>query len=297
MTNQTSTSLKPVDTIPIQSEDPPRNEIERFTPSRMGNLLTFAEGLLKSGFLPAAIRTKEQAAAIILTGQELDLPPMLSLREVNVIQGKPTLSAQLMLTLAYTRIPGFRMNVIESTDTRCVMEFIRPGQKPYQHEFTSQDAEALKLLDKDNWKKQRKTMLRWRCAASGLRVTAPDAIAGFYTAEEINPDLEVNYQTGGLAEGEVVKTSVTTLADDLMPKRVDAKPATEPVQNGEIKSEEFITRDERMDLVNLCESFGISKDRFLAYLSDTYQIHTTAEIKRSAFEAIRAWIRNGGETI
>lgn len=297
MTNQTSTSLKPVEAIPIQGEDPPRNEIERFTPSRMGDLLTFSEGLLKSGFLPAAIRTKEQAAAIILTGQELDLPPMLSLREVNVIQGKPTLSAQLMLTLAYTRIPGFRMNVIESTDTRCVMEFIRPGQKPYQHEFTAQDAEALKLHEKDNWKKQRKTMLRWRCASSGLRVTAPDAIAGFYTAEEINPDLQVNYQTGGLAEGQIVETPAAATPVDLMPRRVDAKPAPDAPKTEEPKGDEFITREERMDLVNLCESFGVSKDRFLAYLGDAYGIHTTAEIKRAAFETIRTWIRNGGETI
>src|SRR3989338_37405 len=285
--NQLSTSLKTIEPVALDT----RSEVERFTPSRMSDLLTFSEGLLKSGFLPAAIRTKEQAAAIILTGQELDMPPMLSLREVNVIQGKPTLSAQLMLTLAYTRIPGFRMNVIDSTDTRCVMEFIRPGQKPYQHEFTSQDAESFKLLDKDNWKKQRKTMLRWRCAASGLRVTAPYAIAGFYTAEEINPDLEVNYQTGGLAEGQVVEVAPTaaTLADELMPRRMDQK-KPEPV-------EECITREERKELINLCENFGVSKDKFLAHLKNTHNIGTTAEIKKSAFENLSTWIKAQGDML
>ena len=265
--------------------------MEKFTPSRMSDLLTFSEGLLKSGFLPAAIRTKEQAAAIILTGQELDLPPMLSLREVNVIQGKPTLSAQLMLTLAYTRIPGFKANVIESTDTRCLVEFIRPGQKPYQHEFTMQDAEALKLLEKDNWKKQRKTMIRWRCISSGLRITAPDAIAGFYTAEEINPDLQVNYQTGGLAEGQVVEATPTAsnLADELMPKRMDQKKA-EPAP-------EVINREERMELVNLCDNFGVSKDQFLAHLKSTYNINTTAEIRKQDFESIGDWIRSQGDVL
>ena len=285
--NQLSTSLKPVETVALDT----RSEVEKFTPSRMSDLLTFSEGLLKSGFLPAAIRTKEQAAAIILTGQELDLPPMLSLREVNVIQGKPTLSAQLMLTLAYTRIPGFKANVIESTDTRCLVEFIRPGQKAYQHEFTMQDAEALKLLEKDNWKKQRKTMIRWRCISSGLRITAPDAIAGFYTAEEINPDLQVNYQTGGLAEGQVVEATPTAsnLADELMPKRMDQKKA-EPAP-------EVINREERMELVNLCDNFGVSKDQFLAHLKSTYNINTTAEIRKQDFESIGDWIRSQGDVL
>lgn len=285
--NQLSTSLKPVETVALDT----RSEVEKFTPSRMSDLLTFSEGLLKSGFLPAAIRTKEQAAAIILTGQELDLPPMLSLREVNVIQGKPTLSAQLMLTLAYTRIPGFKANVIESTDTRCLVEFIRPGQKPYQHEFTMQDAEALKLLEKDNWKKQRKTMIRWRCISSGLRITAPDAIAGFYTAEEINPDLQVNYQTGGLAEGQVVEATPTAsnLADELMPKRMDQKKA-EPAP-------EVINREERIELVNLCDNFGVSKDQFLAHLKSTYNINTTAEIRKQDFESIGDWIRSQGDVL
>ncbi len=285
--NQLSTSLKTIEPVALDT----RSEVERFTPSRMSDLLTFSEGLLKSGFLPAAIRTKEQAAAIILTGQELDLPPMLSLREVNVIQGKPTLSAQLMLTLAYTRIPGFKANVIESTDTRCLVEFIRPGQKPYQHEFTMQDAESLKLLEKDNWKKQRKTMIRWRCISSGLRITAPDAIAGFYTAEEINPDLQVNYQTGGLAEGQVVEATPTTsnLADELMPKRMDQKKAE--------SAPEVINRDERMELVNLCDNFGVSKDQFLAHLKSTYSINTTAEIRKQDFESISNWIRSQGDVL
>ena len=285
--NQLSTSLKPVETVALDT----RSEVEKFTPSRMSDLLTFSEGLLKSGFLPQAIRTKEQAAAIILTGQELDLPPMLSLREVNVIQGKPTLSAQLMLTLAYTRIPGFKANVIESTDTRCVVEFIRPGQKAYLHEFTMQDAESLKLLEKDNWKKQRKTMIRWRCISSGLRITAPDAIAGFYTAEEINPDLQVNYQTGGLAQGQVVEATPTTsnLADELMPKRMDQKKAE--------SAPEVINRDERMELVNLCDNFGVSKDQFLAHLKSTYSINTTAEIRKQDFESISNWIRSQGDVL
>ena len=98
-------------------------------------------------------------------------------------------------------------------------------------------------------------------------------------------------------DANMVETQVAPAAEDLMPRRMDAKPSQDAPKAEEPKSDEFITRDERMDLINLCESFGVSKDRFLAYLGDTYSIQTTAEIRRSAFELIRAWIRNGGETV
>lgn len=155
-----------------------------------------AETLLKSGFLPQAIKTSAQAIAIILTGKELGIPAMQSLRMINVIQGKPTMAAELMLALAYQHVPGFKYQVIKSTATECTCLFERPGHKPHEHTFTIADAQSLGLAGKDNWKKQPAVMLRWRCISSGLRLVAPDAIAGVYTAEEIAPDMRLNYETG-----------------------------------------------------------------------------------------------------
>jgi hypothetical protein len=65
--------------------------------------------LRKSGFLPAAIKTDAQAVAIIQAGRELGLGVMEALRSINVIQGKPTLSAELMAALALKRVPGARL--------------------------------------------------------------------------------------------------------------------------------------------------------------------------------------------
>jgi len=42
------------------------------------------------------------------------------------------------------------------------------------------------LAGKDNWKKQPKVMLQWRCTSAGMRFFAPDAICGMgYTPEEL----------------------------------------------------------------------------------------------------------------
>ena len=151
-------------------------------------MLEFATHLVKSGFLPTAVNTAEKALAIILTGNELGIPPMQALRQIHVIQGKPTMSVELMLGFAYSRIPGFICEVLESNNTHCVVKMSRPNHTPYTHTFTMEDARNLGLTGKDNWKKQPAVMLRWRCISAALKVVAPDEISGLYTPEELNPD-------------------------------------------------------------------------------------------------------------
>ena len=159
-------------------------------------MLEFATHLVKSGFLPTAVNTAEKALAIILTGNELGIPPMQALRQIHVIQGKPTMSVELMLGFAYSRIPGFICEVLESNNTHCVVKMSRPNHNPYTHTFTMEDARNLGLTGKDNWKKQPAVMLRWRCISAALKVVAPDAISGLYTPEELNPDIVTGKQIG-----------------------------------------------------------------------------------------------------
>ena len=142
-----------------------------------------ADLLLKSKFLPSAIQTVEQAITIILTGRELGLGLMESLRSINVIQGKPCLSAQLMLALCQKTGELEDMKVNE-TPGQCQTTIIRKGRSPYTYTFSMDDARALKLDTKDNWIKQSKTMLRWRSLSGNLRVSFADAICGLYTDDE-----------------------------------------------------------------------------------------------------------------
>lgn len=142
-----------------------------------------ADLLLKSKFLPTAIQTVEQAITIIMTGRELGLGLMESLRSINVIQGKPCLSAQLMLALCQ-RTGELSDMKVEETAGKCVTTITRKGRSPYTYSFSMEDAKALKLDTKDNWIKQPKTMLRWRSLSGNLRVTFADAICGIYTDDE-----------------------------------------------------------------------------------------------------------------
>ena len=85
---------------------------EPATQVALGPVLTYedlirqADDFIKTGFLPTAIKTPQQAVAIVLMGRELGVPMMQSLREIYVVAGKPTLSGQMMLGLARSTREG-----------------------------------------------------------------------------------------------------------------------------------------------------------------------------------------------
>lgn len=158
--------------------------------------------LLKSGFLPTAIKTPEQAITIMLTGKELGLGSMEALRSINVIQGKPCLSAQLMLGLCHRTKQVEFAEMRESTDKKCVFVLKRKGSPAYISSFTAEEADKAcfsKSWDrdkqcwkpKDNWIKQAGTMLQWRAIAKACRIVFPDAVSGVYTEEEIADDVVI----------------------------------------------------------------------------------------------------------
>jgi hypothetical protein len=156
-----------------------------------------AEMVVKTGFLPQAVNTPEKAITIALKGRELGIPPMQAYSHIHVIQGKPTISAELMLSLIYKNCPGAKVNYLETSDKACEIETTRPGHKPSKFRFTIQDAEKAKLLSKDSWKNYPAAMLRARTVAIVARAIFPDAIMGCsYTPEELGAEID--------AEGTVV---------------------------------------------------------------------------------------------
>jgi hypothetical protein len=144
-----------------------------------------AQTLVASGFLPKAINTPEKAIAVIMTGKELGLGPMQALRSIHVIEGKPTLSADLIAGLVHARVPGAVLRVAESTDKRCAVEAGRPNTQATMFTFTIEDAQKAALMGKDNWKKYPRAMLRARCLTEAARAVFPDAVMGLYDPDEL----------------------------------------------------------------------------------------------------------------
>ena len=154
-----------------------------------------ARTLVASGFLPRAINTPEKAIAVALAGRELGLPMMQAFRGLHIIEGKITMSADLMAALVFKRFPGALLRVTESTNSRCIIESGRAGQQATTYTFTLDDAKNAGLLGKDNWRKWPRAMLRARCLAEAARATFADALLGVYDPDELGA---VTTETGDI---------------------------------------------------------------------------------------------------
>lgn len=156
-------------------------------------MLEEAVSWVKSGLLPASIKTPEQAVVIALKGRELNLQTMASFEMIDVIMGKPCLKPKGMAALV--RKGGVKTKTIKDfepvlneegkrVDMETIIRFYRDGIEE-DVKYTYRDAEGLGLTSKDNWKKQPGVMMYWRCYSKGANRVCPDLIGGLYTTEEL----------------------------------------------------------------------------------------------------------------
>lgn len=147
--------------------------------------LKLASTLVKSGLLPSAIKSPEAALVIILTGRELGLAPLQALRSISVVEGKPTLSADLLLALAYKSGLCTGYEILELTDEKCVVQISRNGQVKPPYSYTIEEARKAGLANRPNWQRHTKAMLRARATSAACRAYFPDVVLGLYTPDEL----------------------------------------------------------------------------------------------------------------
>lgn len=155
-------------------------------PASVPEVFRLAESLATSkGFVPAQYIGQPNAiAACILTGAELGMGPMESLREIHVVQGRPTLSAGAMLARAIRA--GVRVEWVCSTSTEAVLRLSRDGSS-YEQRWDIEMAKRAGLLGKTGpWQTYPDAMLRSRCISAAVRAFCPDSIGGggLYAPEE-----------------------------------------------------------------------------------------------------------------
>lgn len=152
-----------------------------------------AEMLVKSGFLPVSIKTPEQAMAIAIKGIEVGLPIMQSFAQINIIGGKPTISAEGMQFLIRKNCPQAKIDILERTVDRCRIKAWRPGTEACEFEFSMDDAKRALLLANPSWQKFPKNMLFARCISDVARSMFADCIGGLsYTPEELGAVVDID---------------------------------------------------------------------------------------------------------
>ncbi len=158
-----------------------------FEPRNVEEGYRMADLLVKSGLMPRGVQRPEAAFAIIAAGRELGLTAMQSLRSIHIIEGKPTLSADLIAALCKSRSDVCQyFRLVESTDKVARYETHRRGEPvPTAMAFTWEDATRAGVTGKDNWRKYPAAMLRARCITALARAVYPDLAMGVCDPDEV----------------------------------------------------------------------------------------------------------------
>ncbi|MDU5246744.1 MAG: hypothetical protein E6180_00340 [Varibaculum cambriense] len=150
--------------------------------------INYAKAMAVSNLLPVTYQNHPENVLVALAqGQALGIAPIQAMNQINVIKGKPALSADLIAALV--RRAGHRLRV-EGDDTYAQVTIIRADDPDYIPKPVRWDIERAKragLLGNPSWQKYPAAMLRARAISEAARAWANDALYGFiYTPEEID---------------------------------------------------------------------------------------------------------------
>jgi hypothetical protein len=144
-----------------------------------------AQKIANTPFVPTAFRGKPEAVfAAILYGDELGLGPMQSLNSIHVIEGKPSMSPELMRALVARA--GHRLDVKLASNDKVVLWGKRADNgSEATVEWSMKDAQQAGLAGRGAWKTYPRAMLLARATSEICRQIFSDCIMGLsYTPEE-----------------------------------------------------------------------------------------------------------------
>jgi hypothetical protein len=144
-----------------------------------------AEKLFRAGVFSAEVKSADTAFAIILAGDELGFDPMASARNVGLVKGKVSLSADAMVGLVKRSSVCAAWLVVDSTATECTIATTRHGDAtPTVLTYTIAMATRAGLTGSQTWRAHPEAMLRARCGAALARAVYPDVCGGLYEPDE-----------------------------------------------------------------------------------------------------------------
>lgn len=157
--------------------------------------MSIARAMAASGYFSDA-SDANKAIVKILAGQEFGFGPVASMMGIYVIQGRPTLSANL-IAAKIKNDPRYDYRVVEMTDKNCSIDFFEGSQKIGNSTFSLQDAQRAGTKNLDKFPRN---MLFARAISNGARWYTPGIFGGapVYTPEELGAEID---QEGNVIPG------------------------------------------------------------------------------------------------
>ncbi len=296
-----------------------------FDPGDMEEAGKMANWLAKSTLIPEGIRGKPgDILVVMITGRELGLSVMQSLRMISVIRGKPVMDAALIVAMVVQRKDICQyFAILESTNELATYRTHRIGSpEPSTLTYTMEDAAQAGFAGKDNWKKHPAAMLRARCSSALARAIYPDLVANLYESDEgaeMARSEPVRVSRPEAAEPLILEPTVPISSPDAEPPppTPDRQPGdlprrgtkaarqqggssfyeeenrnpTSPYQNGPCISEGLVRRFWAVcrDRANV---LGIKKQEVVKAILDQHRIQSVEMITKSTFDELIAEAEN-----
>lgn len=149
-------------------------------------------------------KAEEQIFMLMLLAQSESIPPVKALMSYDIINGQPALKSSE--ALARYMDSGGKIEWIKSDKESAKARFTHPSSGSFEYEYTVEDATDAGLIQKDNWRKNRKAMLRARCTSAGIRMSYPRCLNNMYLAEEVQDfePVEIDEPKSEIIEGDII---------------------------------------------------------------------------------------------
>lgn len=153
-----------------------------------------ADCIAQSGLF--GVKNQTQALALMLIAQAEGLHPATAARDYHVIQGRPALKSEAMMSRF--QAAGGKIEWHSYEDSSVSGTFSHPAGGKVRIEWTLEQARRAGLTGKEVWKQYPRAMLRARVISEGIRTVYPGVLSGMYTPEEVR-DITGEAETSGPA--------------------------------------------------------------------------------------------------
>jgi len=167
------------------------NQTTGMMPRNMTEVMQMSDMLAKSEIVPKDFKGKPGNILVAIQwGIEVGLPPLQSLQNIAVINGRPAMWGDAVLALVQG---SGKLEYIDETvqDGVAVCRVKRRGQPEQIRTFSEDDAKKANLLGKAGpWSQYPKRMMQMRARAFALRDVFADVLKGISVAEEVQDIVE-----------------------------------------------------------------------------------------------------------
>lgn len=166
--------------VPLKSG----NRITPIIPTNIEEVFRLASAIAKSGMAPRGMDKAEQLTVAIMHGLEVGLTPLMSVQNIAVVNGRPTIWGSAIPALLWSK--GFKIDEsIADNVASCTVT--RPDGHKITRTFSEADARKAGLWGKAGpWTQYPGRMLQMRARGLAARDGAADALSGLYLQEEID---------------------------------------------------------------------------------------------------------------